>query len=405
MPSVEEALELVRAAVGVRRAAVERVPLEAALGRVLAEDVAMDHDVPPFRRATMDGFAVTDDGRPGTRYAVVGRVRAGESTARPVGAGEAVRVMTGAPVPPGTARVLPFEWTREKDEREMEVERRPGADPNVVEPGAHVRAGSVVLRAGTRIGPGTVGVLATAGRAEVPVARRPRVAVLGTGDELVAVGARPGPAQIRNSNGPTLAAQVRRAGGEPADLGWVGDEDAALRSALERGLAHDLFLVSGGASHGDFDLVPGALARLGVTETFHGWDVQPGGPLWFGRRGAVTVIALPGNPAASFVGFEVLGVPVVATLLGRPFAPRATLRARWEGADPGGHARRRFRPVTLGADEAGALVAKAVAWKGSGDPFALAAAHGLAVIEERGLLPEGRVDVIPLDVLPGGAPA
>jgi molybdopterin molybdotransferase len=313
--------------------------------------------------------------------------------------------MTGAPVPPGTARVVPFEWTREKDGREMEVERRPEAGPNVVEPGDHVHAGSVVLAAGTRIGPGAVGVLAAAGRAEVPVARRPRVAVLGTGDELVAVGARPGPAQIRNSNGPTLAAQVRRAGGEPSDLGWVGDEDAALRLALERGLAHDLFLVAGGVSRGDLDLVPGALARLGVTETFHGWSVQPGGPLWFGSRGAVPVIALPGNPAAAFVGSEVLGVPVVKSLLGRAFAPRDTLPARWDGADPGAHARRRFRPVTLGADEAGALAARPVPWKGSGDPFALAAAHALAALPERGLPASGRVDVIPLDVLPGGAAA
>jgi molybdopterin molybdotransferase len=399
MVTVEEALALVRATVGEPRARVERVPLDLALGRVLAEDVTMDHDVPPFRRATMDGFAVADDGRPGTRYAVVGRVLAGEEAVRAVGAGEAVRVMTGAPVPAGTARVVPLEWTRAHADQAMEVAERRAPDANVVEPGQHVRAGSVVLRAGTRISPGAVGVLATAGRAEVAVARRPRVAVLGTGSELVPVGARPGPAQIRNSNGPTLCAQVLRAGGEPHDLGGVGDEPAALAAALERGLAHDVLLVSGGVSRGDVDLVPEALDRLGARETFHGWSVQPGGPLWVGRRGATDVLALPGNPAASFVGFEVVGVPVLGVHLGRAFAPRAALRARWDGPDPGRHARRRFRPVLLATDEAGTLTARPIPWQGSGDPFALAAAAGLAMLPESGLAAEGggRVDVLPLE--------
>jgi molybdopterin molybdotransferase len=275
MTTVEEALHLVRAAVGERRALVERVALRDALARVLAADVTMDHDVPPFRRATMDGFAVADAGAPGTRYAVVGRVVAGESPARAVGAGEAVRVMTGAPVPAGTARVLPFEWTLEREAEQVEVARRPSAENNVVEPGEHVRAGGAVLARGLRIGPGAVGVLASAGMTEVPVARRPRVAVLGTGSELVPASARPGPAQIRDSNGPTLLAQAARAGGEPVDLGRAADDPAALAVALERGLACDVLLVSGGVSRGDLDLVPGTLGKLGVTEVFHGWGVQP----------------------------------------------------------------------------------------------------------------------------------
>ena len=397
MASVEEALEQVRVAAGAPRLAVEHVALADALGRVLAADVRMDHDVPPFRRAAMDGFAVADAAPPGARYAVVGSVMAGEAGTRAVGPGEALRVMTGATVPPGTARVVPFEWTAEEG-ASVEVRRRPVEDPHVVEAGAHVRAGTVVLHAGLRLGPGALGVLATAGVVRVPVARRPRVAVLGTGSELVDVGARPGPAQIRGSNNAVLVAQARRAGGEVEDLGLVGDDAEPLRAALERGLAHDVLLVSGGVSRGDRDLVPGALGALGVRPVFHGWSVQPGGPLWFGVRGATLVFALPGNPAASFVGFEVLGVPALAMRLGRPFESRRALHAVWEGADPGSHPRRRFRPVHLSTDASGSLSARPIPWKGSGDPFALADAEGLAMLPEAGFVavPRAAVSVIPL---------
>ena len=400
MRSVEAALEIVRATVGAPSAAGETVPLSAALDRVLLREVRMDHDVPPFRRATMDGFAVADAGAPGSRYAVVGRVLAGETPSRPVRPGEAVRVMTGAPVPEGTRRVVPFEAADEEGEAAV-VARDPGAAPNVVEPGAHVRTGEPVLAAGVRLGPAAVGVLAAAGCARVEVAVRPRAAVLGTGTELVAVTARPGPAQIRGSNNPTLAAQAARAGARPLDLGLVGDEPRALAEALARGLAHDLLLVSGGVSRGDLDLVPGALAALGVVEAFHGWGVQPGGPLWFGSLGRTLVFALPGNPAASFVGFEVLAVPALRTRLGIPFAPRRGLRASWDGPDPGPYPRRRFRPVTLGSDADGGLWAKPIPWKGSGDPFSLAHAEALAEVPEGGLAADGTgsVKVLPL----GGA--
>ncbi len=397
MLSVEEALERVRQAAGAPCASAERVPLARALGRTLAADVIMDHPVPPFRRAAMDGFAVADAGVVGERYRVVGRVAAGEVSTRSVGAGEAQRVMTGAPVPEGTRSVLPFEWTEELGEgpagAALRLLRRPGSDTNVVEVGAHMAAGTRVLAAGSRVTPAVVGVLATAGQAQVSVARAPRVGVLATGTELVEVEARPGPAQIRNSNNPTLLAQALAQGFEPLDLGRVDDEPGRLEAALARGLEHDALLISGGVSRGDLDLVPGALVALGVEPLFHGWAVQPGGPLWFGRRGRTLVFALPGNPAASFVGFEILAVPALATRLGRPFAPRRALAAGWHGPAFGPHARRRFRPVSLASDADGGLWAEPVAWKGSGDPFALAGGEALAELPEGGSSAEGSVRV------------
>ncbi len=382
--SVEQALELVERAAARGPAPVEPVALCDAQGRVLAADVRMDHDVPPFRRAAMDGYAVADAAPAGARFRVVGRVAAGEAPAARLRPGEAVRVMTGAPVPEGAGRVLPFEHT-EAHGAEVVVRRAAGPETHVVEPGAHVRAGTRVLAAGTRLSPGAVGVLATAGVSTVPVAARPRVAVLATGSELVEVDALPGPAQIRNSNNPTLRAQAQSAGALVLDLGVARDEPGALTAALARGLSADVLLVSGGVSAGDLDLVPGALGRLQVEAVFHGWAVQPGGPLWFGTRGGTAVFALPGNPAASFVGFEILVRPLLGQRQGLPFDAPHPWRARWHGVDPGPHARRRFRPVRLEPAPGGSLRALPVPWKGSGDPFALGAAEALAELPEAGL--------------------
>lgn len=394
MTRVDEALEHVRLACGAPRARLEHVPLAAALGRVLAADVRMDHAVPPFRRAAMDGFALGPAA--GGAWTVVGRVAAGEASARRLAPGEAMRVMTGAPVPDGTCGVLPFEQAREEGASVRAAQGLPAAT-HVVEVGEHVGAGEVVLRAGTHLQAGAVGVLAAAGVVQVPVAARPRVAVLATGDELVDVAATPGPAQIRNSNNPALQAAVALHGGEPVGLGVAGDAQPALEEALRAGLAHDVLLVSGGVSKGDLDLVPRVLLRLGVKAAFHGWRVQPGGPLWFGQRDATLVFALPGNPAASFVGMELLVAPALATRLGRPFAPRRAWRLPWAGADTGPYGRVRLRPARL-EDGPGGLQAQPVAWKGSGDPFALAAAEALAVLPEVGVRRGEAVAVLPLAV-------
>ncbi|MHC5011499.1 MAG: molybdopterin molybdotransferase MoeA, partial [Planctomycetota bacterium] len=316
MLTVEEALEKIASAAGAPRAHVEEVPLPEALDRVLAEDVRMDHDVPPFRRAAMDGFAlVPGDASVGRTLRVTGRIAAGDAAEPLLRSGETVRIMTGAPVPPDAERVVPVEWTALEGDV-VRIERLPSDASHVVPRGDHVRAGEVVLRSGTRVGPGALGVLASAGRARVAVAARPHVAVLGTGSELVDPAAVPGPGQIRNSNGVTLAAQVLRAGGAVQDLGVARDEEDPLRAAVRRGLGADLLLLSGGVSRGELDLVPHVLEAEGVTCVFHRWAVQPGGPLWFGVRGDTLVFGLPGNPAASFFGFELLAVPALRARMG-----------------------------------------------------------------------------------------
>ena len=397
MTTVEEALAHVREAAGeVCRRTVE-VPLAHALGRVLARDVRMDHDVPPFRRAAMDGFALhADEVAPGARFQVRGAVVAGEVPAGPVAPGTAVRVMTGAPVPEGADAVVPFEWTSEA-EGLVTIERVPREGSNIVARGAHVQADAVVARAGTVLAPADLGALASAGCARVPVAARPGVALIGTGSELVPVDAAPHPGAIRNSNNATLLGQVQRLGGEAEDLGIARDDEQTLRAFIRRGLAADILLLSGGVSRGDLDLVPGCLEAEGVRCVFHRWSVQPGGPLWFGVRGETLVFGLPGNPAAVFVGCELLVAPALRARVGLPVEARRTLRARYEGPWGQPVPRRRFRPVRLRGSASGLLLAQATPWKGSGDPFGLAAGDALAVLPENE--PAGAepvVDVIPV---------
>jgi len=396
--SVEEALELLREAAGEPVLRAERVPLAESLGRVLAADVGMDHDVPPFRRAAMDGFALhADEVRVGAAFRVRGAVMAGDVPAGPVGAGEATRIMTGAPVPDGADAVVPFEWTREEGDTVV-IERLPRRPDNIVPRGAHVRDGDVVVAAGTAIAPADLGALASAGCAAVPVAARPRVALIGTGSELVPVDAAPHAGAIRNSNNAALLGQALRVGAAPVDLGIVRDEEESLREAIRAGLACDVLLLSGGVSRGDLDLVPGALEREGVRCVFHRWNVQPGGPLWFGVKDDTLVFGLPGNPAAVFVGFEVLVTPALRTRVGLPFAPRTTLRARYEGPWGKSGPRRRYRLARLSTDADGRLCARATPWKGSGDPFGLAAGDGLAILPEDTPEPGAAavIDVIPL---------
>jgi molybdopterin molybdotransferase len=396
--SVEEALRIVGDAAGSPRRRAERVALSRALGRTLAEDVRIDLDMPPFTRATMDGFAVRSQDLRGAPVALrlVGRVTAGEAAARPVAEGEAVSIMTGAPLPEGADAVVPLE----RVERTGDTVRVPEAAPgeNVSARGEQVRRGDVVVPAGTRVRPATVGVLAAAGRTEVSVAARPRVAILCTGDELVPASRSPGPTGIRDSNGHALAAQVERAGGEGDYAGPVGDDPAALAGAIDRALEADVVCLSGGVSVGEKDLVPEALASAGVERLFHRWAVKPGGPLWAGRRGDVLVFALPGNPAATFVGFELLVVPALRTRLGLPFGPRRSIRALLDGTTGRPLQRRQYLPVVLEHDGTRA-VARAVRSTGSGDPFGLAAADALAVVPEGARVERPReteVEVVPL---------
>jgi molybdopterin molybdotransferase len=317
MPSELLAIDDARARVLAAVAPLEGqdVALAEALGRVLAEDVTAAHDVPGFANSAMDGFAVRS-GPAGRRLAVVGESRAGAPAGLAVGDGEAVRISTGAALPAGADAVLQVELVTEQGAAvTLHEETAPGR--NVRHPGEDLRAGSVVLRAGDRLGAAAVGVAAAAGRASVRCARLPAVAVLATGDELVKAGAPLAPGQLHDSNGLTLAALVARAGCPVAHRARVPDDAEGTRASIERALdVADVLVISGGVSVGPHDHVKGALAALGVDEVFWRVALRPGKPTWFGTRGRALVFGLPGNPVSAMVTFLLFARPALAALQG-----------------------------------------------------------------------------------------
>ncbi|HEU4403077.1 MAG TPA: gephyrin-like molybdotransferase Glp [Candidatus Polarisedimenticolia bacterium] len=315
----------------------EEVPILEAQGRVLQEEVRADDDHPRFDKALMDGYAVIAsdlEGLPRTLQ-VIEEIPAGrdpESLSRVV-PGSASRIMTGAPIPPGADAVLMVEESEPApgDPGSVRAKARVKAGDNLAPRGNDVRLGEVLLAPGEFVGPAEIAVLAACGRTRARVARRPRVAVLATGDELVEPERTPAPGQIRNSNGALLTALARRAGAEVHYLGIAPDDDVLLRRLIARGLEADLLLLSGGVSMGVYDLVGGALRALGAEVRFERVMIKPGKPFTFATRGATLVFGCPGNPVSSYVIFQVFARPALRRMTGvpRPSPPpvRATLVA------------------------------------------------------------------------------
>ncbi len=332
MLTVSEALTAVIATV--QPGPVVEVALEDGLGHVLAESIVSDLDSPPFDKALMDGYALRlEDLAERTELEVIEEVTAGRLPTREVGAGQATRIMTGAPVPVGADLVVPIEDT---DFQAIDRSTLPGrvtvrksapcrAGQFILKQGAAVRRGAQVMARGRVLRAQEIAALAELGYARMHVVRRPRIAILATGDELVPVGEKPGPGQIRNSNEPMLAAQVLQAGGEPVRLGVAKDDRVALGERIRAGLQSDFLLLSGGVSAGKLDLVPSELASAGVQQVFHKIQMKPGKPLWFGMlppagdRAPCYVFGLPGNPVSSMVCCELF--------------VRAALR-QWSGLKP-----------------------------------------------------------------------
>ncbi len=362
--------------------AAEEVALGDALGRVLARDVAADRDLPPFDRAAMDGYALraADTRQAPAALELVGEVRAGEWPARAVAAGQAMRIMTGAPVPEGATAVQQVEKTRPLDEFRVTIHAPVVDGQNVAPRGSDVRAGEVVLARGRVVDPTAIGVLATAGCARVSVARRPVVALLVTGDEIVDVTETPGPSQIRNSNGPALEAQARLAGARVELLGVAPDRQDAIVEALRRGLAADVLLVSGGVSAGDYDLVEPALAELGARFLFTKVQVKPGAPLVFGRCGATLVFGLPGNPVSAQVTFDLFVRPALLKLQGACALERPRVRVELLASVRNRSGRKSHTPARVRFED-GRLVARPLRSAGSGDLVAHARANALVVLE------------------------
>lgn len=290
------------------------VPVAEAVGRVLAEDADAAVDLPPFASSAMDGFALRGDDTPG-RLPVVARIAAGAPATAALQPGESMAIATGGVVPEGADSVVPIENVADLD-NEIEVRDSVVSGSHVRPRGGDVRAGDVVVDQGTRIGTAQLAALAAAGIDRVSVHRPPRVAILATGTELRRPGEPLGPGQIYDSNGVLIAAAVASAGGQVEQLPAVADDEAAHRAALERGLAADVLVTSGGVSVGPHDLVRRILGELGVDEVFWGVAVKPGKPVAFGVRGRTLVFGLPGNPVSSLVGCELFVRPALLALQG-----------------------------------------------------------------------------------------
>ena len=301
----------------------ETVALAEALGRTLAGDVASPDDLPPFDTSAMDGYAVqaADVAAAPVELPVLGTAHAGGAASAAVAPGTAVAVMTGAPLPPGADAVVPVEWTSRPSPDRVRVERPAEAGRNLRRAGEAMRAGDLALPSGALVTPAAVGLLASVGAGRVSVRRRPRVAVVATGDELVGAGGPLGPGQIHDSNGPGLAAQVVRAGGAVVGPLVARDTVAAVAAALDAASDADVVVFAGGVSMGERDLVRPELERRGVAWAF--WQVRqrPGKPLAFGTLDGRPVVGLPGNPVSAAVCFEVYVRPLLAATLGRPAPP------------------------------------------------------------------------------------
>jgi molybdopterin molybdotransferase len=358
---------------------VERVPLATARGRALALDVRTECAWPATDRSAMDGFALAVGDAPlpaGVELPVVGESLAGKPFAGALPSGQAIRIMTGAVVPTGADTVVPVEQTSGFGGATVRLTADVRAGLNIRRRGSEAAAGAVVLRAGDRVRAAEVGVLAALGHAEVAVRGRPRVAIVATGDEVVPVEASPAPHQVRESNSWATAAQAEECGAAPTRLGVAPDEPAALRALLQRGLdGADVLVTIGGISKGTHDLVHGTLQELGVRTEFHGLDLKPGKPTYFGvldrSDGSRTwVFGLPGNPASSFTVFDLLVRPLLAALQGRaPGEWRAHAAAGGTPWQP--NSRLQAIPAKLAIDEHGAAVAVLSTPSPSGDPFRL----------------------------------
>ncbi|HPW18621.1 MAG TPA: molybdopterin molybdotransferase MoeA [Candidatus Aminicenantes bacterium] len=307
----------------------ETVPLARALGRTLARDVKAREAVPPFAKATMDGYAVRAAdtlAAPAAALAVVDDLPAGRLSRRALGPGQAARIMTGAPLPRGADAVVMAE-DAERSEGGVLVRRAVRPGDNIGLAGEDLKRGETAVDRGAVIGPAEIGMLAAANLRRVPVVRRPRVAVIATGDEVVEAGGRKRRGQIRNANGPALTAMAVRAGAEARYLGIARDRPAALAAKLARARGYDAVVLSGGVSVGDHDLVKEELPAAGVEPVFWRVRIKPGKPVFFGRRGRQLVFGLPGNPASALVTFLLFVEPALAAMLGRPGPAPATVTA------------------------------------------------------------------------------
>ncbi|MBX7105051.1 MAG: molybdopterin molybdotransferase MoeA [Gemmataceae bacterium] len=351
-------------------------PLAHVRGRVLAVDLLADRDLPAFPKSMMDGIAVATG--PAVQFTIVDEIPAGRMPTRAIKPGEAARIMTGACLPEGADTVVPVEEC-EFDRDHVTIRQSPRPGQHVQPVGREMRLGEVIVPAWTVLNPAAIGVLATVGCITPHVYPMPTLAVLTTGDEVVEPANRPGPVQLRNSNGPMLVVQAGPACTEVRYLGIAGDQSHELKAKISSGLSADVLVLSGGVSMGTRDLVPGVLQELEVESHFHKVAMKPGKPLFFGSRGNTLVFGLPGNPVSSFVGFELFVRPALRKLAGHRSPLPGSLRLPL--AEPFRHRSDRptYHPAHVAPAEVGESV-RPLPWSGSPDLKGLVAANALAVL-------------------------
>jgi len=369
--------------------ATTKISVWDALGFVLAEEVKTDREYPPFHRSTRDGYAVrASEAASDATLRCVAEIKAGDTVTQPLAPATCLQIMTGAAVPDGADAVVMIEHTsRDGDVVRFDRAAQPGQ--NIVPRGSEAKRGETILSAGMRLGYAELALAAQVGATQLRCARKPRVAILSTGDEVVAVDQAPGAFQIRNSNSVSLAAQVRLAGGEPVLLGNAADRIDDLREKISRGLREEVLVLSGGVSTGKYDLVETVLKDLGAEFYFDAVAIRPGRPAVFGKCGDTFVFGLPGNPVSTMVTFELFVVPAIDLLSGAPARALPFVEARLAeplNEKPGlAH----FLPARVEWHGVTPEV-KALPWQGSGDVAALARANCfLVVAADRGQVSAG----------------
>jgi molybdopterin molybdotransferase len=377
------------------------LPVSDALGFVLAQEIRADREYPPFDRSTRDGYAVrSSEAAPGASLRCVGEIKAGDTVASPLASGTCIQIMTGAGVPAGADAVVMIEFTRRGGET-VSFDRPTEPGQNIVPRGSEARAGDIALQNGLRLGFAELAIAAQVGAAQLLCTKKPRVAILSTGDEVVPLSETPGPFHIRNSNSISLAAQVRLAGGEPAPLGNALDRVDDLSAKIEQGLGHDVLVLSGGVSMGKYDLVESVLKSLGAEFFFDAVAIRPGKPTVFGRCRNTWVFGLPGNPVSTMVTFQLFVIPALDLLSGAPARPLPLLEATLAEPLREKAALTHFLPARLEWPDLSPRVS-ALRWQGSGDIAALSRANCfLLVPPDRLDIPAGeKVSVLPrADVL------
>lgn len=389
--TVAQAIQIIDATPVMPR--TEEIPLADAQGRILAQDIASDRDYPPFDKSLMDGFAVrsADVAAGPTVLKVIAEVRAGQSATQPVGPGQAIAIMTGAPLPPGADGVVPVEETVTETDGNIRIARPGTPQRYIAKAGSDLRASQIILLAGARLEAAQLAAAATVGAAKVKVFARPRVAVLATGDELVTPDQTPTGAQIRNSNSIMSMSLLRKLGCDPIDLGVAIDEPDIIRAKLKQALQHDALVVSGGMSMGEYDYVPRILLELGVKLIITKLRIKPGKPFIFGilertRVGwalptadaspTCHVFGLPGNPVSGYVCMARLASRLFTRLAGGSIEERWVSGKLLSPLGPNGP-REFYQPAQIRRAAGGEISIEPLTWKGSADLFTLAAANAV----------------------------